>query len=402
MPHVIAADDLTGAADAGAPFAQAGLRTYLALRRPAVSAVDVLVLSTESRHLSPGDAYARTFAAVSTLPRAGLVYKKIDSTLRGNPAAELKAVMDAMVATQALIAPAFPAQERTTIGGRQLVGGVPIEQTAFARDVVSSDIAALLRHDAALPVSLLPLSVVRLQPALAATLRRPGLLIADAETDEDLAVLAAAALDARIPVLCGSAGLARALTGALPAPPAWQAPLREPRPGGPVLVVAGSRHPRTRRQVYAAADTGAALVAPTVHVIDDPLAFAHVAATAEAALAAGRHTLLSTVDMPDVPAGGPAVAAALAHVAAELIARTAVGALVLTGGDVAVAVLQALQAQGVWLHGEVDSGIPWGRLHGGAAPGLPVVTKAGGFGAEDTLAEAIEYLSLQLSVPAGV
>jgi uncharacterized protein YgbK (DUF1537 family) len=44
------------------------------------------------------------------------------------------------------------------------------------------------------------------------------------------------------------------------------------------------------------------------------------------------------------------------------------------------------------LYGEVDAGMPWGRLIGGPADGLPVVTKAGGFGGDDALVQAVSFL----------
>jgi uncharacterized protein YgbK (DUF1537 family) len=67
-----------------------------------------------------------------------------------------------------------------------------------------------------------------------------------------------------------------------------------------------------------------------------------------------------------------------------------VGKLVLTGGDTAVAACAALEVSALWLQGEAQPGIPWGILLGGVVPGLPVVTKAGGFGTDDALAAAID------------
>ncbi|MCD0504804.1 nucleotide-binding domain containing protein, partial [Bordetella petrii] len=65
-----------------------------------------------------------------------------------------------------------------------------------------------------------------------------------------------------------------------------------------------------------------------------------------------------------------------------------VAGVVATGGDGASAVLDALQAGGIALVDEVTGGVPLGTLTGGPAAGLPIVTKAGGFGAEDVLIRA--------------
>jgi uncharacterized protein YgbK (DUF1537 family) len=70
--------------------------------------------------------------------------------------------------------------------------------------------------------------------------------------------------------------------------------------------------------------------------------------------------------------------------------RQAVRALVLSGGDTALAVCRARGVQGIRLLREILPGIPLGLLVGGSCNGLPVVTKAGGFGAVDALAAILE------------
>ncbi|CRE33093.1 Uncharacterized protein conserved in bacteria [Bordetella pertussis] len=65
--------------------------------------------------------------------------------------------------------------------------------------------------------------------------------------------------------------------------------------------------------------------------------------------------------------------------------------MVATGGDGASAVLAALQASGIALVDEVTGGV-LGTLTGGQAAGLPVVTKAGGFGEQDVLIRAAQAI----------
>ncbi len=95
----IIADDLTGASDTGVQLARRGLHTIVALdpHQPAsVPDCDVLVVDTDSRALTGPEAYATVARAVRKVMTAGYqpVYKKLDSTLRGNIGAELDAVMD--------------------------------------------------------------------------------------------------------------------------------------------------------------------------------------------------------------------------------------------------------------------------------------------------------------------
>ena len=142
---VIVADDLTGAADTGACFADAGLITAIRFEDSTVLNSDVVVVSTESRDL---DEVAATEAVRSALTatagnqidaRPRWIYKKIDSALRGHPRDELFAAMEATGVRRALVAPAFPAERRTTVGGRQHIDGVPVESSRIGGAGAVSD-----------------------------------------------------------------------------------------------------------------------------------------------------------------------------------------------------------------------------------------------------------------------
>ena len=87
----------------------------------------------------------------------------------------------------------------------------------------------------------------------------------------------------------------------------------------------------------------------------------------------------------------------MAGVALEALreARIDVGdlALILTGGDTALGVLQLLDYQGIELEGELLEGIVRGNLRGGPWNGLTIVTKAGAFGKVDALVRIVERLT---------
>lgn len=375
---LIIADDLTGAADTGGGFARAGLRTLVRFAPGPSLPADVLAISTHTRHLSGAEAASRVREAAAQALASGRrawVYQKIDSTLRGNPAAELRAMMEVLDTRAALVAPAFPEQGRTTLGGRQRINGQPLEQTSFGS---SSDLVALFRKTG-LPLRLLSLETVRSGvEKLRAALREPALLVGDALTAEDLRFLAQAAAQAGIRLLCGSAGLARALQEVVPMiPMASELPMPF-LPTGPVLTVAGSRHPVALQQVDRCRRTGALVFTLTEE------------AQAVRALTAGRDVVLSTVGL--VQGDAQEVAARLGRAVRALVEKAPVGGLVLTGGDTALAVCAALKSTCLWLLGEVGPGIPWGRLADGYRPGLRIATKAGGFGAEEALAVASRFL----------
>jgi uncharacterized protein YgbK (DUF1537 family) len=176
----------------------------------------VLTIDTESRALPAREAAAAIHAAARPLGErlaAGRVFKKIDSTLRGATGVELTALLEhGPPFTVALVCPAFPAQGRIVRHGRLLVDSVPVHESPIARDpafrAATSDVAALLAGGA--PVVTLGLDDVRAGAEKVAHLlerHRGALVAADAETDDDLATLAAAALAASGTLFAGSAGL---------------------------------------------------------------------------------------------------------------------------------------------------------------------------------------------------
>src|SRR5690606_28123989 len=89
---------------------------------------------------------------------------------------------------------------------------------------------------------------------------------------------------------------------------------------------------------------------------------------------------------------GKTVATAIGDIVGKLVDKKLVQSLVITGGDTALHVLNALNAKGIDLEEEVLPGIPLGRLIGGKANDVPVITKAGGFGTPTALLRAVQHL----------
>src|SRR5262245_61033449 len=134
----VIADDLTGACDVGAALHAHGVPVVVeSIDAPAAPAgAALLVRNTQSRTLPPDAAASRARPALADAPRErdGVGLKKIDTALRGPLGAEIDASMDAVGAPLAIVLPAIPDVGRTTVGGRQLHEGVPVHETAFARD----------------------------------------------------------------------------------------------------------------------------------------------------------------------------------------------------------------------------------------------------------------------------
>jgi uncharacterized protein YgbK (DUF1537 family) len=303
MEILIIADDLTGAADCGAACAAHGLETVVVLDGVVNPSAQVVAFDANTRAMTPEAAAAETARIVREYP-ARIVYKKIDSTLRGNVGAEVAAALEAYREmghpnAVAVVAPAFPAMGRTTKNGRMYVRGEAIE---------NGDI---------------------------------GLVLEDAETDEDLRAIAAKWMSHQAGVLwVGSAGLARWLPEA-----------------------AGIERGVSRHALKA--------TEPLVFAVGSPSQMSREQVEA----------LTKDSDGDDVILTGEAEGLA------ETIARRQepIGGLVLTGGETARAVLSRLGIRALRVVGEVETGVPILIAEGS---GLLVVTKAGDFGDKRTLLRA--------------
>ncbi|MCQ4159990.1 four-carbon acid sugar kinase family protein, partial [Roseomonas sp. GC11] len=253
---LVVADDLTGAAECAVAFARRGHGALVAWEdapegTPGGSAATplpdsplpdsplpdspgpsspVLALDADSRRLPAAQASARHEQIFARHARPGLgLLKKIDSTLRGQPLAELAGTLALLrgrgMPRLAVLAPAFPANGRTLRAGRVHLQGAPLEQSALWAREHSYPSACLpeLLAAAGLKAAHLPLPALRAgEEALRAALRHAlaqGLeaVVCDAEVTEDLEALARAGLPLSAQLLwVGAGGLAHALAAAGP------------------------------------------------------------------------------------------------------------------------------------------------------------------------------------------
>ena len=370
----IVADDLSGAADCAASFADAGrpVPVYLHGLPPG----PCWALDTDTRAMDETSAVAvtgRVFGQLAAGAAPHLVYKKIDSTLRGHVGAELAAALAAAPQfTAALVAPAFPQQGRTLEAGKLIVHGRAADAAGHGGDLVAMLEAAGLKT-----AWLRPAAARALLPSIAAALAAGArAIVMDAATDGELALIANALLQPSAPRLLavGSAGLARALAGHPPREPAVDAPA-----GGPVLTVVGSFSPASAAQAAQVEQGGEALVlrltAPQWTQERHADGRRDALATARSAMAQGRHVLFAVAGAVVQPFTRSLVQA-IAAATAPLVPQTA--ACLLTGGDTARAMFDALGMACLEVGGELEPGIPVGRAasHGGRR----FILKAGGFG----------------------
>ncbi|HEV2604764.1 MAG TPA: four-carbon acid sugar kinase family protein [Microvirga sp.] len=405
---LILADDLSGAADCASSCLRSGRKPIVLLDRwadpgdAAVVAVDI-----NSRAKSPQEAGAAMAAQVERLlsHHTRILYQKMDSTLRGNWAQETACVLKAMATIYgrrplAIVAPSFPAAGRTVVGGRSLLKGVTLEATEiWARERLMRPAApAAWLAAEGLRVAQASLDDVRRGPDRLSFVFARGnadqtdAIVCDAQTDDDLAAIARAALTLMpMPLCVGSAGLMRALAGGEGGATAEQ--VCDTTALRPVMVAVGSASQVSQGQVQtlvaeramrAVMITPAALRAGRT---SGPVRL--VSNQISEALASGSDLIVvidgsEGVDLRE----GPQLAAALADLVGPQLA--CIGGLIATGGETARAILTRSGVSGLRVRGEVEPGIPLSSALG--LSGLSVVTKAGAFGDPTTLIRCVDAI----------
>lgn len=391
---LIIADDLSGAADCAAGFAKR-LSTEIVLdTETASSTAAVVAVDVDSRRLDPGAAAKANSAVLQQRQYANrALYKKIDSTLRGNVASEIAALQ--ALRGLAIVAPAFPAMGRTTQDSVQLINGISVALSDVWRNENLLGTGNLLESLSAegLHCVSIDLDTLRdeteLSNALDQALRRNvQALICDALTDTDLQRLARATAPLyRQLFWVGSAGLAHHLPEALGLPASGDMNVQG---RSPVLTVVGSMSRHSQQQASTLAEhsgcfcleiDAATLLDPARHEQREQLI-----TLLYLRLAKGEDCLLTLSQEERDPSVAAQLSSALAAWSEPAIAVT--GSLIATGGETARAILTAAGIGRLEVQGELAPGVVLSRTE----TGLNVVTKAGAFGQPDTLLTAWQQL----------
>lgn len=372
---VIVADDLSGAADCAVPCAVQGLRTLVQLAGAPDTDAQVLAIDAATRAMPLEQAAAAAERVFAKYRDSRVFYKKIDSLLRGHVGAELAAMLRDAAPAVAVMAPALPAQGRVTVGGCQWLNG---------ERLASADAPRML-NAAGLTSTVIGLDVVRggqLAGEMTELAKKADVLVCDAETDGDLSAVArATAAVPRETIWVGSAGLARHIPEALGIAGTNGVAEDPPCFRGPMVVAVGSRSPVAHEQARGVGMRTICLTAEQLRSRTSP------------ALDLSSDTVV-IIEAAKESAEDPGLSAALA----ELIAphKDRIGALVVTGGETARAVLTGLGITSLRLVKEVEPGVPLAVSTGGRI--MPVITKSGSFGHSATLrrcAEALWRLKLE-------
>ncbi len=420
----IIADDLAGANSAAAPFRQRKLTVNLLwnwFEREdiALSRADVLALDTETRHASLSEVAGRLQAAAILLNRTALeqggaqvVFKYVDSLLRGQIGAELQALLAAYPGRLAVVAPSFPEYKHSVDMGQLLVNGYPLDETSLGLPDLppGSKVAEIIGQGSNRRCAPVGLGLVRGgAAALEATftdLRANGVEIAvcDALESGDLEAIAHVILQNPARYLAvGSAGMAGALVNHLP-------------PHGdnsaPVLMVNGSLDPRVLLQsdylAYHAPLRKVVLDLDWVLHGGDGARMSEIARClqeVQQSLMANLDVMLITRPVVTQPGRTPPSSTQIAEIVGDTLGEVTAAllsvqisrnfpfaGLVIVGGNTAYRVCQKLEAQALSPHSEVMPGIAAARLQGGPYHNLPVVLHPANLGPDNALAESARYL----------
>jgi len=411
-------DDFTGATDALATAARAGLRSLLFFGVPSAAQLrragplDCLGIAGATRAMAPDEMraalrpVARFFAALG----ARVIHYKVCSTFDSAPQ-----VGNIAVAMECLGAAARQPW-RAIVGGQPSLGRYCLFAQLYAaadgemhridrhptmsrHPVTPMHEADLRRHFGALGAGRVGLVDYRsIAQGPDAVRARIGQLLDggmdsalfDVARPADLAAIGAvlAGAAAAQPLLAvGASSVIEALGtqwgDAAAAPPAALAPAR-----GPVLVLAGSLSPMTARQIDAAASYRRLRFDPARLADGDPVYQAQAVAAIAQALQTGQHVLACIDNAQGRPSAGvhsQALARAGGSLLDLVLRRAPVARLGVAGGDSSSLAMQALDAWGLSYLTRLEPGVALCRLHSDVAAldGMEVMLKGGQMGSAD-------------------
>lgn len=425
MKLAIIADDLTGANDSGVQLARQGLKTSVLfdMDKANVNKYEAVVFDTDSRSVSRQEAYQRVSGAANFLIGAGFsnIFKKLDSTMRGNIGAEIDALYDAMKPDFMMIAPGYPKNSRTILQSTHYLKGVPLAETEIAKDpktpVTISYLPDLLKEQTdnavgSITVDDLALGKNHIERKLQEYKNShiPYIIIDSTEEDHLEQILAfAKGMEYKF-TWVGSAGIANYL-------PAYyelsEKPVQlhiKPSPG-PILTVVGSVNKNSRAQLnllLEQADVHPIAFHSYTAVSDNPVRSAEmnrVYEEAEVKALEGKDIVIySKAEEQDIDQAretGEArglnhteisneIVKAMGAVCAKLLEQGYFKGVSMTGGDTAKQICMLWDIKGFELLDEMEIGVPISTFLG--IEHLHVITKAGGFGSPEVFINAIHTL----------
>lgn len=431
---LVIADDLTGANDTGAAIRKMGWDTVSSVSWEGTlppQACSCLCVNMDSRSIPADDAYLRMCHSVQAFRSDDVrIYsKRIDSTLRGNLGAETDAMLDSLFpGGSALIVPAFPQAGRTYFDDCVFVHGVPLPETAVAKDpkcpVHTGSALELFREQSKRQSSLIDLASVRSGPSeLFQTIclrqqRGAQNLLFEAESFEDIRLIAKAASQMETPFIAVDPGAFTAmLVEEILGPPTAPPQVLPDFAGKKILAVIGSINDVAKQQAeLLLSDSRCAAVVLDVEQLlaDDACRQAErTRAADELNRLRDDHPVMALIFSSSMP--GQSISLApyqlrsgldieqLSKIINRQLAQLAVaelrkgyGALYTTGGDITLSVCHELECSCIQILDEILPLAVGGFLQVPSIGAVAIATKGGMIGDKDATCTCITYLQNML------
>ena len=425
MIYVIA-DDLTGANDTGVQFAKKGYNTMVSTFNKQSTIIipdnlDVFVIDTETRELEGKTArkILRNILKTLNINKNDMIYKKVDSTLRGNLGDEIEEIMNILKKDICIFSPSFPSNKRITIDGYLIVDQKPLGLSEYSSNNLMQEgnffIPFLLKKQTNFSVGQIDLKdVAKGQKTILSKINKlyqkgNKIIVIDSTNEEHLKDIFASGLKFGGQVLfSGSAGLANHFPNINNKNEDLKIKIENNK--GPVIVVAGSRNSIMEDQVNYLKNKSIfcelkidleQIFSNKNRILDD------YATKCIQAIKDNRdlviHTNITYNEEKSINEKlmlkyhlsfrglEIKIKTFLGELTSKIIKNSDVRNLILTGGDVALGVCKELGIYNINILDELLSGIPLSTAYYENHI-LNIITKAGGFGKEDTLYNLIDKL----------
>jgi uncharacterized protein YgbK (DUF1537 family) len=258
---VVIADDFTGAAELGGIGLRYNLLVEVNTQVNLQSKADLLVIATDTRSMQRHEAVLEMETVTQNIAKLNptLIFKKVDSVLRGYVAEELLVHIQKLSHSRALLVPANPALGRTVINGEYLLNNGPLHLSNFSTDpefpVKTSSVIELL-HKKGIQIH---------SQKHHETLKYEGIIVGDAADDADLQAWADNVN--RNMIIAGAAGFFTALLDKLVIPDEQTRQIKPREFKEPALIVSGTSYIKSYEAIKMLKQNGAPVSYMPVEIV---------------------------------------------------------------------------------------------------------------------------------------
>jgi len=391
MPELLViADDLTGALDTGVQFAKEKIKTVVTTELEwntlSLDGVEVLVIDTETRHLQEKEAFDRIKRVLEIAKEKEIkyLYKKTDSTLRGNIGIEFLAICQTYDRPIMFI-PAFPKLKRSTRNGIQYIDGTPIHMTSFSKDplnpVRESYIPKVIEEQAKLESS-----IVKIDCYNNLSITDSDIYIFDAESDKDLLTIGETLKRKHmLKITAGCAGFAEILPKLID----FKRDRRQVNlniKGDHIVIICGSINERSLKQIeFAKEKLGFLDIVLSKQEISNELN------TLSEDIFSNKRIAIRAEILQDPKNLHHRILDKLANITEEIYNRIGLNTFIIFGGDTLFKIIEKLKIEYLEPVGEIETGVAVSKAKI-VEKELVFITKAGGFGNIDIVTKITDFM----------